>query len=138
MQQPNLSHLLILAAVARHSSFRKAAEEVGISTSVVSHAIRGLEERLGVSLFNRTTRSVALTGAGERLLERMRPALEDLGSANGGLAETQELLDFCAKHDIVSDVEVVPIQSVNEALERLAKNDVRYRFVIDMATLSRG
>ena len=57
------------------------------------------------------------------------------GSAIGGMAETQEMIDFCAEHNIVSDVEVVPIQSVNEAYERLAKNDVKYRFVIDMATL---
>ncbi|WP_034293895.1 LysR family transcriptional regulator [Herbaspirillum sp. RV1423] len=81
MPQPNLSHLSVLAAVARHSSFRKAAEEVGISTSAVSHAVRGLEERLGVSLLNRTTRSVSLTDAGQRLVQRMQPALRDLGDA---------------------------------------------------------
>jgi uncharacterized zinc-type alcohol dehydrogenase-like protein len=45
------------------------------------------------------------------------------------------MIDFCARHNIVSDVEVVPIQSVNEAYERLLKNDVRYRFVIDIASL---
>jgi uncharacterized zinc-type alcohol dehydrogenase-like protein len=60
------------------------------------------------------------------------------GSAIGGMAETQEMIDFCAKHDIVSDVEIVPIQSVNEAYERLLKNDVKYRFVIDMASLAQG
>jgi uncharacterized zinc-type alcohol dehydrogenase-like protein len=57
------------------------------------------------------------------------------GSANGGLAETQEMIDFCAEHGVVSDVEVVPIQAVNEAYARLEKNDVRYRFVIDMGSL---
>ena len=57
------------------------------------------------------------------------------GSVIGGMPETQELIDFCGKHNIVSDVEVIPIQSVNEAYERLIKNDVRYRFVIDMASL---
>ncbi|WP_454725482.1 MULTISPECIES: NAD(P)-dependent alcohol dehydrogenase [Cupriavidus] len=57
------------------------------------------------------------------------------GSAIGGMAETQEMLDFCAEHNIVSDVEMVPIQAVNEAYERLEKNDVKYRFVIDMASL---
>ena len=57
------------------------------------------------------------------------------GSVIGGLPETQEMIDFCAAHNIVSDVEMVPIQSVNEAYERLVKNDVRYRFVIDMASL---
>lgn len=57
------------------------------------------------------------------------------GSAIGGMAETQEMLDFCAEHGIVSDVEVIAIDTVNEAYERMARNDVRYRFVIDMASL---
>ncbi|MFK3847168.1 hydroxyacid dehydrogenase [Stenotrophomonas sp. Betaine-02u-21] len=57
------------------------------------------------------------------------------GSAIGGMAETQEMMDFCAEHGIVSDVEVINIQDVNEAWERMAKNDVRYRFVIDMASI---
>jgi uncharacterized zinc-type alcohol dehydrogenase-like protein len=57
------------------------------------------------------------------------------GSGIGGIPETQEMLDFCAKHALTADVEVVPIQQVNEAYERLQKADVRYRFVIDNATL---
>jgi alcohol dehydrogenase (NADP+) len=57
------------------------------------------------------------------------------GSGIGGMAETQEMIDFCAEHQIVSDVEIVPIQSVNEAFSRLENNDVRYRFVIDMSSL---
>ena len=57
------------------------------------------------------------------------------GSQIGGIAETQEMLDFCAEHGIVSDVEVIPIQAINEAYERLLKGDVKYRFVIDMASL---
>jgi uncharacterized zinc-type alcohol dehydrogenase-like protein len=57
------------------------------------------------------------------------------GSIIGGIRETQEMLDFCAEHGITSDVEVIPIQKVNEAHERLLKGDVRYRFVIDMASL---
>jgi len=81
MNQPNLSHLFVFAAVARHGSFQRTAAEAGMSTSAVSHAIHGLEERLGVSLFNRTTRSVALTDAGQRLLERLQPALRDVGDA---------------------------------------------------------
>jgi uncharacterized zinc-type alcohol dehydrogenase-like protein len=60
------------------------------------------------------------------------------GSCIGGMPETQEMIDFCAKHNIVSDVEMVPIQSVNEAYERLLKNDVKYRFVIDMASLKKA
>src|SRR5664279_1005800 len=57
------------------------------------------------------------------------------GSPIGGIAETQEMLDFCGKHDITSDVEVIAIQKVNEAYERLLKADVKYRFSIDMASL---
>ncbi len=57
------------------------------------------------------------------------------GSSIGGMAETQEMIDFCAEHQIVSDVEMLPIQNVNEAYARLLTNDVRYRFVIDMASL---
>lgn len=57
------------------------------------------------------------------------------GSLIGGIAETQEMLDFCAKHNIVSDIELIPIQQINEAYERMLKGDVRYRFVIDMSSL---
>lgn len=57
------------------------------------------------------------------------------GSSIGGIAETQEMLDFCGKHNITADVEVIPIQKANEAYERLLKSDVKYRFVIDMASL---
>jgi uncharacterized zinc-type alcohol dehydrogenase-like protein len=57
------------------------------------------------------------------------------GSPIGGIPETQEMLDFCGEHNITSDVEVIPIQKVNEAYERLLKSDVKYRFSIDMASL---
>jgi uncharacterized zinc-type alcohol dehydrogenase-like protein len=57
------------------------------------------------------------------------------GSPIGGIAETQEMLDFCGKHNITADVEVIPIQKINEAYERLLKSDVKYRFSIDMASL---
>ena len=57
------------------------------------------------------------------------------GSAIGGIRETQEMLDFCAKHGVASDVEVIPIQQVNEAYDRIVKGDVKYRFVIDIASL---
>ncbi|MEG4574107.1 NAD(P)-dependent alcohol dehydrogenase [Microcoleus sp. N3A4] len=57
------------------------------------------------------------------------------GSSIGGIAETQEMLDFCGEHNITADVEVIPIQKVNEAYERLLKSDVKYRFCIDMASL---
>ena len=57
------------------------------------------------------------------------------GSAIGGIAETQEMLDFCGKHNIVSDVEVVGVHQINDAYERMLKSDVKYRFTIDMETL---
>ena len=57
------------------------------------------------------------------------------GSLIGGIAETQEMLDFCGKHNIVSDIEVIKIQDINEAYERMLKSDVKYRFVIDMQSL---
>ncbi|HEY0235052.1 MAG TPA: NAD(P)-dependent alcohol dehydrogenase [Afipia sp.] len=60
------------------------------------------------------------------------------GSGIGGMPETQEMIDFCAEHNIVSDIEMIPIQSANQAYERLLKNDVKYRFVIDMASLKQA
>lgn len=57
------------------------------------------------------------------------------GSLIGGIRETQEMLDFCAEHGVVSDIELIPVQKVNEAYERMLKSDVRYRFVLDMKTL---
>jgi uncharacterized zinc-type alcohol dehydrogenase-like protein len=60
------------------------------------------------------------------------------GSLIGGIRETQEMLDFCAEHGIVSDIEIIPIQKINEAYERMLRSDVKYRFVIDMASLKAG
>lgn len=57
------------------------------------------------------------------------------GSVIGGIAETQEMLDFCGEHNIVSEIEIIKMQDINEAYERMLKSDVRYRFVIDMASL---
>jgi uncharacterized zinc-type alcohol dehydrogenase-like protein len=67
-------------------------------------------------------------------LENVRRSL--VGSSIGGIPETQEMLDYCAEHGITSDIELIDIASVNEAYERMLKSDVRYRFVIDMATLT--
>ncbi|WP_309732340.1 NAD(P)-dependent alcohol dehydrogenase [Chamaesiphon sp. OTE_75_metabat_556] len=60
------------------------------------------------------------------------------GSLIGGIKETQEMLDFCGQHHITADIELIPIQKINEAYDRLVKNDVKYRFVIDMASLKAG
>ncbi len=57
------------------------------------------------------------------------------GSAIGGIAETQEMLDFCSKYNITADIELISMQAINEAYERILRSDVRYRFVIDMASL---
>jgi alcohol dehydrogenase (NADP+) len=84
--------------------------------------------------------TLTLIGAPEKPLpvsafSLLLPRRNFAGSAIGGIAETQEMLDFCAEHGITSDVEMIPIQGVNEAYERLLKGDVKYRFVIDMASL---
>lgn len=81
MASDNLTHLAAFSAVARHRSFRRAGAELALSTSAVSYAIRALEERLGVGLFHRTTRSVSLTEAGQRLMERLQPALGQVSDA---------------------------------------------------------
>ncbi|PZM12275.1 LysR family transcriptional regulator [Rhizobium tubonense] len=81
MNRTQLSQLAVLAAVAAHRSFRAAAKELAIAPSAVSHAISSLEESLGVRLLARTTRSVAPTEEGRRLLDRLRPALDEIGVA---------------------------------------------------------
>ena len=65
------------------------------------------------------------------------PRRQLAGSLIGGLAETQEMLDFCGRHDIVCDIEMIRMQQINEAYERMLRSDVKYRFVIDMASLKR-
>lgn len=87
MPRPTLTDLTAFAAVAEHGSFRKAADRLGVSRSSLSHAIAALERNLGARLFNRTTRSVALTEAGERLLQRLRPVLQDLDRAIDAVAD---------------------------------------------------
>jgi alcohol dehydrogenase (NADP+) len=88
----------------------------------------------------RQDRNITLVGAPEKplsvpafgLIMRRRSFS---GSSIGGIAETQEMLDFCGRHNLTADVEVIPIQKVNEAYDRLLKSDVKYRFSIDMASL---
>jgi DNA-binding transcriptional LysR family regulator len=81
MRGPDLDDLAAFAAIARHRSFRKAAAERGVSASTLSQTLRDLEARLDLRLLNRTTRSVALTEAGARLLERLSPALSEIAGA---------------------------------------------------------
>ncbi len=81
MARIQLAELTAFVAVAEHRSFTKAAAQVGIALPTMSQTIRSLEERLGVRLFNRTTRSVAVTDAGERLLSEIQPVLEGIDHA---------------------------------------------------------
>jgi DNA-binding transcriptional LysR family regulator len=81
MQRGSLADLNAFLAVADHLSFRAAASRLGVTPSALSHSMRQLEERLGMRLLHRTTRSVSLTDAGLRLLERLRPAIDQIAGA---------------------------------------------------------
>lgn len=83
--RPSLPELTAFLAIVRHQSFRAAADELGMSASGLSHLVRGLEERLGLRLFNRTTRSVAPTDAGQQLARDVGPLLAELDNALGDL-----------------------------------------------------
>ncbi|CAD5105895.1 LysR family transcriptional regulator [Zestomonas carbonaria] len=88
MRQDHLDGLVTFVYVAEHCSFTAASHQLGVSPSAVSQVIRSLEERTGVVLFNRTTRSVRLTEAGERFLERIKPLVLELSSAAEDLADS--------------------------------------------------
>jgi DNA-binding transcriptional LysR family regulator len=90
MQRGDLASLAAFVTVADHLSFRSAASRLGVTPSALSHSMRQLEERLGVRLLNRTTRSVSLTDAGLRLLERLRPAIDQIAGALEGLNEERQ------------------------------------------------
>ena len=90
MGQDNLDVLAAFVAVAEERSFTKAAVRLGVSTSALSHAMRGLEERLGVRLLARTTRSVSPTEAGDQLLAQVGPALGDIRTALHGIGRLRE------------------------------------------------
>src|ERR1700704_4696196 len=81
MERGDLADLTAFIAVADRLSFRAAASRLGVTPSALSHSMRQLEERLGVRLLNRTTRSVSVTDAGLRLLERLRPAIGEIAGA---------------------------------------------------------
>ena len=90
MNRENLNDIIAFLAVAREESFTRAAAKLGVSQSALSHAIRGLEERLGIRLLTRTTRSVAPTEAGERLLRTAGPRLEEIDAELAALSELRE------------------------------------------------
>src|SRR4051794_30227817 len=90
MTRENLNDLVAFIAVAREASFTKAAAKLGVSTSALSHTIRALEERLGLRLLTRTTRSVSSTQAGERLLRSIGPRLDEVDAELASLSELRE------------------------------------------------
>src|SRR6476620_5561617 len=87
MPRENLNDMLAFLAVAQDRSFTRAAARLGVSQSALSHTIRGLEERLGVRLLTRTTRSVSPTDAGERLLQNVAPRLEEIEAEIAAVSE---------------------------------------------------
>src|SRR5437764_7656043 len=90
MHRGNLNDLLAFLAVARERSFTRAAAKLGVSQSALSHTVRALEERLGLRLLTRTTRSVSPTEAGERLLHTIGPHFEEIEAELAGLSELRE------------------------------------------------
>src|SRR6476661_2610285 len=90
MPRQNVNDLLAFLAVAKERSFTRAAAKRGVSQSALSHAIRGLEERLGVRLLTRTTRSVAPTEAGERLLATIGPRFDEIEAELAALRELRD------------------------------------------------
>lgn len=86
MERRDVDDLLAFLVVARERSFTRAAAQLGVSQSALSHTVRGLEERLGVRLLNRTTRSVAPTEIGERLLRSVGPRMDEISAELAGLA----------------------------------------------------
>src|ERR1700712_1650902 len=85
LSRANLADFVYFLAIARHRSFNRAGQELGISASALSHAIKGLEGRLGVRLLNRTTRSVTLTAAGEELQGVITKPMDEIGQATEAL-----------------------------------------------------
>jgi uncharacterized zinc-type alcohol dehydrogenase-like protein len=122
--------------VAQGNAFERLAGKLDLLVDTVSaphdyNAYLGLLRARGAMVLVGAPASPSPLHAFSLLMGGKRLA----GSLIGGIAETQEMLDHCARHGIVSDVEVIPIQQINQAYERVLKSDVRYRFVIDIASL---
>jgi uncharacterized zinc-type alcohol dehydrogenase-like protein len=120
-------------------AFTQNAERFSFILDTVSaqhdyNAYLGLLKRDGTMVLVGAPPEPTPVGAFPLIMGRRRLA----GSIIGGIRETQEMLDFCAQHGVASDVEVIAIQQINEAYERMLKGDVRYRFVIDTASLKQG
>src|SRR5467141_5089622 len=113
MDRGDLANLTAFVAVADQRSFRAAASRLDVTPSALSHSMRQLEERLGVRLLNRTTRSVSVTAAGLRLLDRLRPAIDQIAGALENLDEERlrpmgRLRIYTTSH-VASTAVIVPI-----------------------------
>src|SRR5690349_15612941 len=130
MPRTDLNDIVAFLAVARERSFTRAAAQLGVSQSALSQTVRGLEVRLGLRLLTRTTRSVAPTEAGERLLRAVGPALDEI---DAGLAALSELRERPAGTIRITATENAAVSVLWPALERLLPNypDVRVEIVID-------
>jgi uncharacterized zinc-type alcohol dehydrogenase-like protein len=119
-------------AMARHAG----SFDLIIDTVSADHDVNGL---LSMVKLDGTLVMVGVPPApqGVSVFSLLMPRRHLAGSLIGGIAETQQMLDFCGTHGIACDVEVIDIARINEAFDRMVKGDVRYRFVIDMATLKR-
>jgi len=130
MPRENLNDLTAFLAVARERSFTRAAAQLGVSQSALSHTVRGLEERLGLRLLTRTTRSVTPTAAGERLLRTVGPRLEEIDTELEALSELREKPAGVVR---ITSSENAAETVLLPALERLLPDypDIKVEIVID-------
>jgi DNA-binding transcriptional LysR family regulator len=138
VRQGALDGVEVFLSVARHRSFRKAADELGVTTSAVSQAVRALEARVGVALFIRTTRSVGLTEAGERFHMRARPAFEELVSASEAASQLagkpSGLLRLTVPRSVVPIVLEPIVASFCRAYPEVQVEVVASETLVDLAT----
>jgi uncharacterized zinc-type alcohol dehydrogenase-like protein len=128
------AHEVIISTDAEEMQKHAGTFDFILDTISADHDINAYLNLLGID------GNITLVGAPEKPMPVSAFALlfgrkSVSGSLIGGIAETQEMLDFCGEHDITADVEVIPIQKINEAYERMLKSDVKYRFSIDMASI---
>jgi DNA-binding transcriptional LysR family regulator len=130
MSRDNVNDLLAFLAVARERSFTRAAAQLGVSQSALSHTIRGLEARLGLRLLSRTTRSVAPTQAGERLLQTVGPRFDEI---NAELAALSELRDKPSGTIRITTIEHAAETILWPALRKFLPNypDIHVELIID-------
>jgi uncharacterized zinc-type alcohol dehydrogenase-like protein len=131
------AHEVIISTNAEEMQQHAGSFDFILDTISADHDINAYVGMLGLD------GNITLVGAPEKPLPVSAFALlfgrkSISGSLIGGIAETQEMLDFCGEHGITSDVEIIPIQKINEAYERMLKSDVKYRFSIDMSSLKAG